>query len=298
MLVAYTSIPQISIDHLEGVKSRLDTMEKTMSQLSNMISEIVPQTPRKDQVMFSGSVHGAKEASLCNRTEGRIGRRLMRSSCPVVDKQYYGSSSLTSLIAKICSSLQDCAKSEEECYMNDRSDSSADGSLQECMIMMEGMAKSLEEEKRIDQSSDGRPISLPPQELLEDFVKVYFDQINWMLPLFHKDSFLQNLRRSYELGPEANGAWILCFNSIMLLILNNRALGASKKGDDPESILVDDTMAADLIKPLHANFKRGLNDLQSLLEPSLVNVQALILMVCPNFQRSTCGIWCLLTFLK
>ena len=260
-----------------------------MSQLSNMISEIVPHTPRKDQIMFSIPVPEAKEASLCNKMEGRNGRRHMRSTCAIFDKQYYGPSSLMSLIAKICSSLQDCVKSEEDFCMNDRSDSSADGSLQECMIMMDGMAKSLEEEKRIDQSSDGRPLSLPPQELLEDFLQIYFDHINWTLPLFHKDTFLQNVRRTYELGPEANNAWILCFNSIMLLILNNRAPAAPKNGEDPESILADDTMAADLIKPLHANFKRGLNELQSLLEPSLVNVQALILMVCPIFQRRACS---------
>lgn len=261
-----------------------------MSQLSNMISEIVPQTSRKDQAKFSGSIPEAKEVSLCNGTEGRNGRRYQRSTCHIVDRQYYGSSSLTSLIAKIRSSLQDCAKSEEDFCMNDKSDSSADGSFQECMNMMDGMAKSLEEEKPIDQSSDGRPLSLPPQDILEAFADIYFNQINWILPLFHKDSFFQNVQRSYESGSEANGAWILCFNGIMLLILNNRALGASKKGEDPESILANDTMAADLIKPLHANFKRGLNELQSLHEPSLVNVQALILMVCLTFQRLACSV--------
>lgn len=255
-----------------------------MSQLSSMMAELMTD---KEQAASAVPILEPKETRRFSPIKGRDGQSDLKSVIPIFDKQYYGSSSLSSLIGKICSSLQDCVRSDEDCCMNDGSESSADGSLQECMTMMEGMAKSLEMEKRIDQSSDGQPLTLPPRELLDAFVELYFNQINWMLPLFHKDTFSENVRRSYEQGPDASDAWILCFNGIVLLILNIRALGSSKKAVHRTSTTAEDTIEADLIKPFHANFRRGLNQLQSLLEPSLVNVQALILMVSSHFRSAT-----------
>lgn len=258
-----------------------------MSQLSGMMAELMTNPPRKEQTLSAVSTLEAKEVRRAGQAKGRNGPSDLKSMVPVFDKQYYGSSSLTSLIGKICSSLQDCARSDEDCCMNDESETSADGSLQECMTMMEGMAKSLEMEKRIDQLSDGQPLILPPRELLDAFVEIYFNQINGMLPLFHKDTFSENVRRSYEQGPDASDAWILCFNGIVLLILNIRALGSSKKATGRASATAEGAVEADLIKPFHANFRRGLNRLQSLLEPSLVNVQALILMVSSHSRSAT-----------
>lgn len=262
-------------------------MEKTMSQLSNMMTELMTNSPQNEQTVSAVPALEAKEPRRFSQTKGRNGQSDLKRISHIFDKQYYGSSSLTSLIGKICSSLQDCVRSDEDCGMNDGSDSSADGSLHECMTMMEGMAKSLEMEKRLDQSSDGQPLTLPPRELLDAFVEIYFNQINWMLPLFHKDTFSENVRRSYEQGPDASDAWILCLNGIVLLMLNIRALGSSKNAADRANTTADNTMEADLIKPFHANFRRGLNELQSLLEPSLVNVQALILMVSNHSRQAT-----------
>lgn len=256
-----------------------------MSQLSNMMAELVTNPPREEQPVSAVPTLEAKETRRFGHNKTRNSQSGLKSVVPIFDKQYYGSSSLTSLIGKICSSLQDCVRSDEDSCMNDESDSSADGSLQECMTMMEGMAKSLEMEKRLDQSSDRQPLTLPPRELLDAFVEIYFNQINWMLPLFHKETFSDNVRRSYEQGPDASHAWKLCFNGIVLLILNIRALGSSKKATGRASTRADESVEADLINPFHANFRRGLNELQSLLEPNLVNVQALILMVSSHSRQ-------------
>lgn len=197
----------------------------------------------------------------------------------VFNKQYYGSSSLTSFIGKICSSLQDFVA---DACMYDDSDRVGDGSLQECMAIMGGVANSLQMEQRLDNSTDGKALVLPPKELLDAAAEIYFDEINRMLPLFDRDTFHENVRRSYEPGQEAENAWILCFNGIILITLNTRALGSSNADPDRGNVRTDDSVKADFIKNFHANFKRGLNKPQSLLEPSLANVQALLLMVsCP-----------------
>ncbi len=248
---------------LEGVDARLTGVEDAVSQLCNMMIQFM-------------SILEAKEKGHGGKVEGRNGRSEFRKTPSAFTKQYYGSSSLTSLIGKIRSSLQDFV--EDSC-MTDGSDSTGDGSLQECMTIIDGMANSLQMEQRLDQSTDGRPLVLPPRELLDAAIGIYFDQINWMLPLFDKDTFSENVRRSYELGLDAESAWILCFNGIILITLNIRALGSSKTAQDRESTLADGSVKADLIKQFHGNFRGGLNKRQSLLEPSLINVQALLLMV-------------------
>lgn len=270
---AYTSTTQLSvgsldkINHcLQGVDARLTGVENAVSQLCNMMVQFTSMLEAKER-----GHHGKSEVPSCRPESKRVQ--------PVFNKQYYGSSSLTSFIGKICSSLQDFVS---DACIYDNSDRVGDGSLQECMAIMAGVANSLQMEQRLDNSADGKALVLPPKELLDAAVEIYFDEINQMLPLFDRDTFQENVRRSYEPGQEAENAWILCFNGIILITLNTRALGSSNAVPDRGIVRPDDSVKADFVKNFHANFKRGLNKPQSLLEPSLANVQALLLMVsCP-----------------
>lgn len=270
---AYTSTTQPSvgsldkINHcLQGVDARLTGVENAVSQLCNMM------------VQFTNILE-AKEKGHYGKTELPSCRPESKRVQAVFNKHYYGSSSLTSFIGKICSSLEDFVT---DASMYDNSDRVGDGSLQECMAIMAGVANSLQMEQRLDNSTDGSALVLPPRQLLDAAVEIYFDEINRMLPLFDRNTFQENLRRSYEAGQEAENAWILCFNGIILITLNTRALGSSNAVPDRGNVRPDDNVKADFIKNFHANFKRGLNKPQSLLEPSLANVQALLLMVsCP-----------------
>lgn len=270
---AYTSTTQLSvgsldkINHcLQGVDARLAGVENAISQLCNMMAQFTSMLEAKEKD------HYGKPELPSSRPESKLVQA-------VFNKQYYGSSSLTSLIGKICSSLQDFVS--DACMYNN-SDRVGEGSLQECMAIMAGVTNSLQMEQRLDNSADGKALVLPPKELLDAAVEIYFDEINRMLPLFDRETFQENVRRSYEPGQEAENAWILCFNGIILITLNTRALGSSNAVPDRGNIRPDDGVKADFIKNFHANFKRGLNKPQSLLEPSLANVQALLLMVgCP-----------------
>lgn len=270
---AYTNTTQLSvgsldkINHcLQGVDARLAGVEDAVSQLCNMMVHFTSILEAKEKGHY-----GKPEVPSCRPESKRVQA--------VFNKQYYGSSSLTSFIGKICSSLQDFVA---DACMYDDSDRVGDGSLQECMAIMGGVANSLQMEQRLDNSTDGKALVLPPKELLDAAAEIYFDGINRMLPLFDRDTFHENVRRSYEPGQEAENAWILCFNGIILITLNTRALGSSNADPDRGNVRTDDSVKADFIKNFHANFKRGLNKPQSLLEPSLANVQALLLMVsCP-----------------
>lgn len=276
---AYTSTTQLSvgsldkINHcLQGVDARLAGVEDAISQLCNMMVHFTSILEAKEKGHY-----GKPEVPSCRPESKRVQA--------VFNKQYYGSSSLTSFIGKICSSLQDFVA---DACMYDDSDRVGDGSLQECMAIMSGVANSLQMEQRLDNSTDGKPLVLPPKKLLDAAIDIYFDEINRMLPLFDRDTFQENVRRSYEPGQEAENAWILCFNGIILITLNTRALGSSNAVPDRGNVQTDDSVKADFIKNFHANFKRGLNKPQSLLEPSLANVQALLLMVSRPLLMTLC----------
>lgn len=280
---AYTSTTQLSvgsldkINHcLQGVDARLAGVEDAISQLCKMMVHFTSILEAKEKGHY-----GKPEVPSC-RPESKPESKRVQA---VFDKQYYGSSSLTSFIGKICSSLQDFVA---DACMYDDSDRVGDGSLQECMAIMSGVANSLQMEQRLDNSTDGKSLVLPPKKLLDAAIGIYFDEINRMLPLFDRDTFHENVCRSYEPGQEAENAWILCFNGIILITLNTRALGSSNAVPDRENVQTDDSEKADFIKNFHANFKRGLNKPQSLLEPSLANVQALLLMVSRPLLMTLC----------
>ena len=258
-----------------------------MSQLSDMVATIMNNMLPKDQVMLSGPMLKTGEANHRASIEGQQSR-LHRNSASGFDKQYHGPTSIRSLMENIRSSLETIVSAEDEDCMNDGPEGLSDGCIRECMTLMEGLAHSLETEKLSDQHSEDNPLVLPPRRLLDTFINVYFDQINWILPLFSKDVFFENVRRIYALERGASGAWVLCLNGIILLSLNDGVLRSAKKAEGGEGAVLNEMVGADLVKPLHANFKRGLNELQSLLEPSLVNVQALILMVSLCFFEHRC----------
>lgn len=280
MSLANKVVLTLSIDHLEGVKARLDTIEEAISQFGSIIADIKEKPSARSQDVPLLPLPEVYEAGDSGSKEGICSQSALENSRHVVNSQYHGSSSLTSLITRIHLSLQEYGKVDDDNPMGDVEPEFLAKVLQDCMAMIEDMARTIEVYGRLDQSNDGRSLVLPPQRLLQAFVKPYFTQVNWMLPVFHQTSFLEKIRQSYELGSEACDAWILCFNNILLQTLEIRALGSPTKSDDHDGTVTEDAMEAELIRPFYANFRRGLSQLERLLAPSLVNVQALISMVC------------------
>lgn len=217
----------------------------------------------------------------------------------IVNNQYYGPSSLTSLISKIHFSLQDYVKDNADDALNDSETYVWDRSLQDCMSMMEDMTKSLGVESRLDQSSDGRPLVLPPPGLLHSCIDHYFNQVNWMLPIFRQSTLSEHIRQSYEPGCDASEGRILCFNNILLHTLETGALGSSSRAGDFGGAVTGNAVRNELRRSLYANFIRGLNQLDRLLTPSLVNVQALLSTVRSLFaltQSSRAMLLCVLLY--
>lgn len=296
-----TDSSKSSIDNLEGVKSRLDSIDETISDFKSIIEGITTKLSPLNPSVSSVSIVEQNEAGDLGRVESLSDQSALTTIRHLVNEQYYGSSSLVSLLSEIQSLLEDRVREDEDCSMGDGVVGS-DESLGECLAVMGDIAKSLIVDDPLDLSNDGLPLALPPKGLLDAFIEPYFNQVNWMLPVFRKDAFCENVRKNYEAGSgKANSAWILCFNNVILQTMNVRALGFSSKPEDMESNMHGDAMEAELLRPFLINSRRGLNKLERFVEPKLINVQELISMVgspircsapvcreafCENFYRN------------
>ncbi|KAI9880707.1 MAG: hypothetical protein M1830_001340 [Pleopsidium flavum] len=275
------------IDNLEGVKSRLDNIDETISDFKSIIEGITTKLPPLHPSVSAVSIVEGNEASDLGKVESVTEQSALTITRHFVNEQYYGSSSLVSLLSEIQSLLEDRVKDDEDCSMGDGAVSS-DESLGACLAAMGNTAKSLIVDDPLDLSNDGLPLALPPKGLLDAFIEPYFNQVNRMLPVFRKESFCENVRKNYEAGSgKANRAWILCFNNIILQTMNVRALGSSSNLENRGRNVHGDAMEAELLRPFLINSRRGLNKLERFVEPKLINVQALISMCViaqENFQ--------------
>ena len=126
-------------------------------------------------------------------------------------------------------------------------------------------------------TGDGQGISCPPQALLESYIECFLQEINANLALFDETK-LRGTIVSYYSGrsKQQNESLNLCFNNILLLALGLRLRVAAISGSDR-----DDLSGSFLVSLLN-NARRGLQKLELLSEPSLVNVQALGTLVCDS----------------
>lgn len=199
----------------------------------------------------------------------------------LVDEQYYGSSSLVSLLGEINSLLQALVKDNADRALDD------DGpipnqSLTECVTIIENISKYSVVDDRMDLSSDGLPLALPTKGLLDALIEPYFSEINCILPIFRKQKVCEAIRKEYEANThKTNGAWLLCFNSMIVQTLEARSLSSQTRSstDDWSIRAYSSAIEVELLRPFLINTKRGLDRLERFLEPKLVNVQALISMV-------------------
>ena len=199
----------------------------------------------------------------------------------LVDEQYYGSSSLVSLLGEIHFLLEDLVKNNAGRALDDGGPI-PNQSLVECVSTTGNISKMSVVDDRLDLSSDGLPLTLPPKGLLDALIEPYFSQINCILPIFRKEKVCEAVRKEYEVGThKSNGAWLLCFNNMIVQTLEARSFSSQTQSstDDRSSSAYSSAMEVELLRPFLVNSRRGLVKLERFLEPKLVNVQALISMV-------------------
>ena len=250
-------------------------MEKTISDLPNVIRSFVTHPTHQDfSLSASDSMESARERRNDDNPESPNDQPANARGRHLVDEQYYGSSSLVSLLGEIHSLLEALVKNDADPIQNQ--------SLVECVSIIGNISKFAVVDDRLDLSSDGLPLTLPPKGLLDALIEPYFSQINCILPIFRKERVCEAVRKEYEAGiHKTNGAWLLCFNNMIVQTLEARSFSSQTQSsaDDRSSSAYSSAMEVELLRPFLVNSRRGLDKLERFLEPKLVNVQALISMV-------------------
>ena len=110
---------------------------------------------------------------------------------------------------------------------------------------------------------------LPPKHYVMKAQAEFFRQVDYATNLFVHENFLANVNRVYA-GQirQLDEAWVICFQTIILLVLGSELLGASSSS-------VFGGLAGSFLLPSSA----ALVNSRLLTAPRLINVQALILLV-------------------
>ena len=200
----------------------------------------------------------------------------------LVNDQYYGTSSIASLFSEI-EGLLEARLTDRKIATGTEGSAIPTEGVQDCQLALRNMAKILLNHDSLDLTGEDLPPTLPPQRVLEATMEIYTSQVSSMLPFVRKSTLCEQIRRIYSTGPsQADIAWVICFNNIILQTLGTNNIQGSNHSED-NRVPLGENPERELLQPLLTNYQRGLKKLDRLLKPALVNVQALLLMVSTLF---------------
>ena len=268
-----------SIHNLKEMKSRLDDIDHTILEVKTTVNNTTTLASSSVQDASSIAVYLMDSA----RDHSSNDSRPHPATLQLVNDQYYGTSSIASLFGEIETLLEARSTARKITPSTEGPPVPTDG-IQECHLAVHNMAKTLLYNDSLDFTGEDLPPTLPPQRVLEASIELYFNQLSSMLPTFRKSTLCERFRRIYSTGPnQADIAWVICFNNIILQTLSPDTIQGSNQSED-NHVPVGESAEKELLQPLLANYRRGLKRLDRLLKPELVNVQVLLLMVSNSIQ--------------
>ena len=162
--------------------------------------------------------------------------------------------------------------------------------LGECALLAQrkiGFLISRGEEELI---KDGSPPTAPPFVILDAMLEPYFATINPHFPIWTKERFKRiALALRQSMSPERDLASIICCNNLILITLTANSL-CSRRGSPLQTKHQRKTSSVDgdVIRGFLRNAERALENIDQILSPRLINVQALLSLVsfCTNAVSS------------
>ncbi|KAI8288254.1 hypothetical protein K4K60_011302 [Colletotrichum sp. SAR11_57] len=128
---------------------------------------------------------------------------------------------------------------------------------------------------------DASAIKAPPMLIVEALIEPYFESINSHLPIFTREGFRRLMDASRaEANPAYNRPFAICANNMVLLTLSAKALHSQAKSTSPSNLEpITESIDVELIQSFIGNANRAMVQVEQLLSPRLVNVQALLSLV-------------------
>lgn len=128
---------------------------------------------------------------------------------------------------------------------------------------------------------DGCAPTIPPHSVLEAMIEPYFSTINPYFPIWTKKHFVRfSIASQYSKNPEQDRAYITCSNNLILMTLAATSL-RSRSAQQAHFVHQSRSSSVDfdLIRTFLTNAKRAIKNIELLLSPHLINVQALLSLV-------------------
>ena len=264
------------------MKSRLDDIDHSILQVKTTVDDATTISSSFNQDASSIAVYMMDSASCSSRHHNPNDSPSRAATFQLVNDQYYGTSSIASLFSEIEGLLEARLTDRKIATGTEGSVISTEG-MQECQLALRNMAKILLYHDSLDLTGEDLPPTLPPQRVLEATIEIYSSQVSSMMPFVRKSTLCEQFRRIYSIGPnQADIAWVICFNNIVLQTLGTDNIHGSNQSED-DRVPLGESPERELLQPLLTNYQRGLRKLDRLLKPALVNVQALLLMVSTSF---------------
>lgn len=133
---------------------------------------------------------------------------------------------------------------------------------------------------------DGCAPTMPPHSVLEAMIEPYFATINPYFPIWTKERFVRfAIASQHSEDPEQDRAYVMCANNLILITLTatslrSRSVQQARSSHRSLSSSVD----IDLTRTFLTNAKRAIKNIELLLSPRLINVQALLSLVSHLFR--------------
>jgi hypothetical protein len=255
---------------VDRIETRLERLEQSVAAVQTGLQRL--QTP---QVRYSHSTNGAMSLWLCAAVGEDTGVGILESlrhglrrrfvHCVDGHEFYSGPMSLLSLIQDAKESVLELMERRKLINKDERTSFT---------IRLEAVVTRATPSALESDSGNMAP-AVPPKAMLEAMFESYFEEISPGFPLWTREGFrLQILSNRIN-----ETAWAVSANSMILLTLTARYARASSR-KTTGSLREVSLKESELAIPFANNARRAARVTDRLLAPTILNLQALISLVC------------------
>ena len=279
-------------DNFDSLEHRLDGIESKLSWLTTLFKTGYSQQSIAGSELLDSTAKDATSITDPRSThivsDFLTDKRIVRGHNDQGD-QYHGPCTLVSLCYDLKESVLDNEKAEKRAKentisscqsntsddmigvrtytKNDQLNTTTANHIIERMYLIASFEPTLEIPENIS-------IRLPPKQLLLTVLPQFFSQGDFSIDIFAQRRLRVNLERTYSRpATPDNCAWAVAFHIIILLVLGSES---SARGSEP-------LMGSQFSQPFLHAMRAALHWSPLLTTPKLINVQALVLLVCLIF---------------
>ncbi len=271
-----------SVNNVSGLEARLANIEKELSRLATTLRSISRQLPENNyrantsaNINASWSEIWASASESIDLVDKDVqSYRLNRHVVPSQDttERYHGPCTLLSLCKEFQSSVERMQKSK---LANENDHPGGESRLVEkCNNLLSELCTSVGAEEALDVNHNNLQVFLPPKQFLLMACSTFFQLDDPAVDIFCQSSFWPNVDKIYSKPyTQADHAWALCFNTIILLALD------AEQPENGGNISSDSVIGSQFAIPFISTIRLALACPEILLFPKLINIQALSLLV-------------------